>query len=262
VNQEQVESQLSAMFDGELPAAECELLSRRIDREESLRARWSRYAMIGAVMRSEPVAAVGSGFSARVSAALSAEVEAAEVEAAEVEAAERDRKAAARGRIQRGALAAALVAAIAGVSVLVLMMRNVAGVPVLVTAPATVAASTASPTAAAAAVPVQVAANAVGAAATASQSAHAPALSGNGEPLSYVTPLPDNDEHLALRSQLANYVVAHSEYSAPLMRRNLLSALVSSDEAAEYSPPSASVGASIGGNEQADVGTAAPHGSH
>jgi negative regulator of sigma E activity len=257
VNQEQVESQLSAMFDGELPAAECELLSRRIDREESLRARWSRYAMIGAVMRSEPVAAVGSGFSARVSAALSAEVEAAEVEAAE-----RDRKAAARGRIQRGALAAALVAAIAGVSVLVLMMRNVAGVPVLVTAPATVAASTASPTAAAAAVPVQVAANAVGAAATASQSAHAPALSGNGEPLSYVTPLPDNDEHLALRSQLANYVVAHSEYSAPLMRRNLLSALVSSDEAAEYSPPSASVGASIGGNEQADVGTAAPHGSH
>ncbi|MFI4913778.1 MAG: sigma-E factor negative regulatory protein [Steroidobacterales bacterium] len=256
MNQEQVESQLSAMFDGELPAAECELLSRRIDREESLRARWSRYAMIGAVMRSEPVAAVGSGFSARVSAALSAEVEAAEVEAAE-----RARKAAARGRIQRGALAAALVAAIAGVSVLVLMMRNVAGVPALVTAPAAVAASTVSPTVAAAAAPVQVAANAVGAAAVAGPTAHASAFSGNGEPLSYVTPLPDNDEHLALRSQLANYVVAHSEYSAPLMRRNLLSALVSSDEAAEYSPPSASIGASIGGNEQADVGTTAPHGS-
>ena len=55
VNQDEVESQLSAMFDGELPAAECELLSRRIDRDENLRGRWSRYALIGAAMRSEPV---------------------------------------------------------------------------------------------------------------------------------------------------------------------------------------------------------------
>ena len=54
--QDEVESQLSAMFDGELPAAECELLSRRLDRDETLRARWSRYALIGAAMRSEPVA--------------------------------------------------------------------------------------------------------------------------------------------------------------------------------------------------------------
>ena len=54
--QDEVESQLSAMFDGELPATECELLSRRIDRDENLRARWSRYALIGAAMRSEPVA--------------------------------------------------------------------------------------------------------------------------------------------------------------------------------------------------------------
>ena len=54
--QDEVESQLSAMFDGELPATECELLSRRIDRDENLRARWSRYALIWAAMRSEPVA--------------------------------------------------------------------------------------------------------------------------------------------------------------------------------------------------------------
>ena len=46
MNQDEVESQLSAMFDGELPAAECELLSRRIGRDENLRARWAR--VIGA----------------------------------------------------------------------------------------------------------------------------------------------------------------------------------------------------------------------
>ena len=63
--QDEVESQLSAMFDGELPATECELLSRRIDRDEILRARWSRYALIGAAMRSEPVATASSGFAAR-----------------------------------------------------------------------------------------------------------------------------------------------------------------------------------------------------
>ena len=42
VSQDEVESQLSAMFDGELPAAECELLSRRIDRDETAARRAGR----------------------------------------------------------------------------------------------------------------------------------------------------------------------------------------------------------------------------
>jgi hypothetical protein len=37
-------------------------------------------------------------------------------------------------------------------------------------------------------------------------------------------------------AELANYVVAHSEYSAPLGRRNLLSSLVASD-VGTYGPP-------------------------
>ena len=45
----ELESQLSAMFDDELPAAECELLARRLSRDEQLRERWGRYAVIGAV---------------------------------------------------------------------------------------------------------------------------------------------------------------------------------------------------------------------
>ena len=47
---EELDSQLSAMFDNELPAAECELLARRLSRDEDLKARWSRYAAIGATI--------------------------------------------------------------------------------------------------------------------------------------------------------------------------------------------------------------------
>src|SRR6202035_5250901 len=92
------------MFDGELPAAECELLSRRIDRDENLRARWGRYALIGAAMRSEPVATARSGFAVRVSAAL--------------EANSRPRRLR-RGPqlLWNGALAATLVAGVAGLGV-------------------------------------------------------------------------------------------------------------------------------------------------
>ena len=70
MNQDERASQLSAMFDGELPAVECELLSRRLARDEQLRATWSRYAVIGAALRAEPLAQVRPDFARRVSAAL------------------------------------------------------------------------------------------------------------------------------------------------------------------------------------------------
>ncbi|MFM7707917.1 MAG: sigma-E factor negative regulatory protein, partial [Gammaproteobacteria bacterium] len=53
-------SQLSAMFDGELPPAECELLARRLARDEALRRQWGGYALIGASVRGEPLAAHGA----------------------------------------------------------------------------------------------------------------------------------------------------------------------------------------------------------
>jgi hypothetical protein len=47
------------------------------------------------------------------------------------------------------------------------------------------------------------------------------------EPESYVVPAPPGaGAHAMPAAQLANYVVAHSEFSTPLGRRNLLSALV------------------------------------
>ena len=47
-----LEEQLSAVLDGELPAAEVDLLLARIDRTPELRAKIARYAMIGEYLRS------------------------------------------------------------------------------------------------------------------------------------------------------------------------------------------------------------------
>src|ERR1700735_1455454 len=96
------------MFDGELPATECELLARRIDRDENLRARWSRYALIGAAMRSEPVATARRGFAARVSAALDERRNANRIPV---------RHTSRRRTLWNTALAASMVTAVAGVSI-------------------------------------------------------------------------------------------------------------------------------------------------
>ena len=47
-----LEEQLSAVLDGELPAAEVDLLLARIDRTPELRSKIARYAMIGEYLRS------------------------------------------------------------------------------------------------------------------------------------------------------------------------------------------------------------------
>ena len=70
---EELDSQLSAMFDDELPAAECELLARRLSRDEQLKARWGRYAVIGATIRAERGVRLNAGLARRVSAAISSE---------------------------------------------------------------------------------------------------------------------------------------------------------------------------------------------
>jgi sigma-E factor negative regulatory protein RseA len=216
VTQEQVESQLSAMFDGELPAAECELLSRRIDRDENLRARWSRYALIGAAMRSEPVATARRGFAARVSAALQTGQEGGPVRP-HASSVQRKRT------LWNTALAASMVVAVAGVSISTLRYSApVTGNRIVTRGVVTPAVAT---------TPAPASANAPGLLAV---DMRAPTPS-NGEPRSYVTPLnqPATNANMSLRTQLADYIVAHSEYSTPLMRRSLLSTLVSSEDEAE-----------------------------
>jgi hypothetical protein len=51
----------------------------------------------------------------------------------------------------------------------------------------------------------------------------------NGEPASYVVPPAGPANSLAVPASLADYVVAHSEVSSPLVRRSLLSALVATE---------------------------------
>jgi negative regulator of sigma E activity len=204
-------SQLSAMFDGELPAAECELLSRRLARDEQLRARWARYALIGAAMRSEPVAAVSGDFSRRVGAAI-------------------DGGAATgvSGRPGRNlpwmrnlALGAGVAAGVAGAAIFVLRSEVLLQDQAL---------SAYTPTA------VRMAGPAAAAPAMQFAASAAMAQGVSREPLSYVVPLNVSSSDQALPASLANYMVAHSEYSSPLLRRGLISALVASDMAESVKP--------------------------
>jgi hypothetical protein len=66
---------------------------------------------------------------------------------------------------------------------------------------------------------------------------------GTSEPVSYVTPASAGNVNTALRTELADFIVAHSEYSTPLMRRNLLSALVTNEEGADSPVPGAAMAA-------------------
>src|SRR3954469_21219470 len=70
---EELDSQLSAMFDDELPAAQCELLARRLSRDEELKARWGRYAAIGATIRAEGGPRLSLELARKVNVAISAE---------------------------------------------------------------------------------------------------------------------------------------------------------------------------------------------
>ncbi len=209
----EVESQLSAMFDGELPAAECELLSRRIERDEKLRARWASYALIGAAMRCEPVATARSGFARRVSAALQAD--------GTPEGAPR-----ARRLVWNSALAATLVMAVAGLAVTMLRDAALSG------ADARLAGAGGATLAAAGAVGAPTAALKVS----------------RDSPSSYVTPVGNGGAATLLRTQLADYIVAHSAYSMPLLRRNVLSELVTSEDQAVLAPGEADSAGAAPGN--------------
>ncbi len=254
---DEVESQLSAMFDGELPAAECELLSRRIDRDEKLRARWTRYVLIGASMRYEPVATASAGFASRVSAAV------ATLDQEAAGSAVRTRRAWLRAPVLaanllraprlvwQSALAAALVVAVAGLSIT--MLRDA-------TLNSTVATLTAGHTSTDPRATLQL----EGApqrrpAAIESLAAAPPALSPNDPAAwSYVTPIDSerSSSPVPLRSELADYIVAHSDYSTPLMRPDLLSALVSGEQGVEES--SGVDGASVAGGASSSAGMAGP----
>jgi sigma-E factor negative regulatory protein RseA len=198
---EELDSQLSAMFDDELAPEQCELLARRLSRDEQLKARWGRYAVIGAAIRSERGVRLNAPLAGRVSAVLLAEPALVTAPGA-------------RPTAVRWWQPLAGAAVAAGVAVgCVLWLR---GQDPLAAAPlsAHLTAATVRPS-----VPVVPAAAA-------------------GAAESYVVPRTPAVRAMVPSTELANYVVAHSVYSSPVARRNLLSAFMTSESgtAAEEPP--------------------------
>jgi negative regulator of sigma E activity len=202
---EELDSQLSAMFDDELPEDQCQLLARRLSRDEQLKARWRRYAVVGAAMRAERGVRLDTNLALRVSATISAEP------ALTGEAVvKRDAGKSVGIRWWQPVVGGAIAAGVAAMSVLWIRAEAPVGGSNLVAqnaAPSTY-------TSAGVAAPVSVA-------------------SDNSAPETYVVPAAVERTPIVPTAELANYVVAHSEFSAPVSRRNLLSALVASEMAGE-----------------------------
>jgi sigma-E factor negative regulatory protein RseA len=204
---EELDSQLSAMFDNELPAAECELLARRLSRDEELKGRWGRYAAIGATIRSEGGVRLNSGLALRVSTAISSEPA---VEAEPVR--ELRKKAASRWWTPVAGLA--LAASVAAAAILFLRFESPAQNGQLA---------------------VQ-AARATSGHTFVGQSGDSSQLASTSTPDSYVVPKTLPRRSIVPSTQLANYVVAHSEFSSPVNRRNLLSAFMASESGTAGAP--------------------------
>jgi sigma-E factor negative regulatory protein RseA len=200
MNNDELDSQLSAMFDGELPASECELLARRLARDDALKARWGRYASIGAAIRMERGVRLNSPLAGQVSAAVAAEPALLVGNSA----------ASAGRRVGRSLIrwwqpvaGAGVAASVAAAAILFLragspdapIVAQSGAVPTVTTFPvAPVATST-------------------------------PAEA----PDSYVVPPSVESDSAAPPTELADFVVAHSQFSTPLLRRNALAALVASE---------------------------------
>jgi len=194
---EELDSQLSAMFDDELRQGECDLLARRLARDAALQARWSRYAAIGAAVRGGDVR-IGGRVARKVTVAMAAEASWAERYVIPRPGGR------APARWWRPLAGVAVAASVAALSILWLHGG-------LSRAPGELVARVSAPS--------------------------APAVD---TPASYVVPRAVESRMTVPATELANYVVAHSEFSTPVSRRNLLSALMASEPAASVPPePSA-----------------------
>jgi sigma-E factor negative regulatory protein RseA len=187
---EPVNEQLSACLDGELPAAELDLLLKRLQRNPELREALGRYTVIGETLRhSRPVVASRS-FTDKVMAAV-------DQEPAARRAARISPVTLRRLRPVAGVGVAATVAAIAIFSV---QRAGVAPGPLATNEPTAVPAATVARNS------DDAPSNIVPTTTSSLQSAFVPA------------------------TRLTNYVVAHSEYSSPLARRSVLTGVLAEDD--------------------------------
>jgi negative regulator of sigma E activity len=202
MNEQERNSQVSALFDGELDAAQAGLVTRRLLKDPALRASWGRYAVIGASLRGEPLSTGHRGkgdIAARVRMAMERELPLAVADP--VRMAEPPQRTVSTWRT--AALGSALAAGVAMVAIIV--MRGQAPAPIGLVA------STALPS-------PEVSAPLADAALKVTGESPAP---------SYTTPLDVHRAGARASTPLVNYVVAHSEYTTPMVRLSPLSAVIS-----------------------------------
>lgn len=195
MNEQEQTSQLSALFDGELPSQQAEMVIRRAVKDTSMREHWQRYALIGACLRGEPLAGAARhhDLADRVRMRLAADADIIAPGAARDGNGSRD-----AGRFfGRGAMGGAIAAAVAVVSIFVVRNMGPATGEVGVLAATDTGATLTS-------LPVV--------AATDPATARAGT---DSAPPSYTTPAVNSQvNRMADQQLLAHYVVAHSEQAA------------------------------------------------
>ena len=201
-----VNEQLSTCLDGELPAAELDLLLKRLERDPELRDALGRYTVIGEALRNTRPVVASRSFADKVMAAVEQE------------------PVAARRGVRISPILARSLRPVAGIGIaatvaaLAIFSVQRAGVeapgPIAANEPATV------PTAVVA--------------------------QSSDEDASYIVPTSTSQSAFVPATRLTNYVVAHSEYSSPLARRSVLTGVlaeddgdpdVATDDAQEPQPP-------------------------
>lgn len=222
------DSQLSAMFDDELPVGECELLARRLSRDEALRAQWSRYSMMGAALRAERGVALHDRVAWRVQSAVAQEAtygEGISADAARTSAPLPGSATASRQRWLRFAYPLAGTSIAAGVAAMSIFWLGGGLQDPNQALDGAALASTTSPTS----IVLTPDSGDTTTVAINTGQASRDQGSGNGEPNVYSTPAPSSSTNMAPPARLANYVVAHSEYSGPLTRRMALLGIVGAE---------------------------------
>lgn len=204
--------QLSACLDGQLPAAELDLLLKRVGKEAELRAAIGRYSLIGEAMRAERPAFASRDFASKVMAAVAQEAPMQAPAATPIPQrpsmparATEQRPAAVRPAYARYGRQAVGMAIAAGVAAVAVLTMQPIGQPELTSSEGQLVAAN-EPTATEPAVDTEA---------------------------SYVVPTSTSNSAFIPATRLTNYVVAHSEYSSPLGRRSLMSGVLADDEEVE-----------------------------
>ncbi len=191
---ERIKEQLSAFLDGELPEPESALLLKRLERDDDLRGALSRYSLIGAVLRNDGDVPAARQVAARVSAVIAREPS--------------GRMAGVSSRSMALLRPLAGLAVAAGVAALALLLvpqfdaqeGAEPGLPLPQLAEAPVE-------------PVTIAA----------EPADEPSRP-------YTTPEPADGPGGLAAAQFANYLVAHSRYASPLVRRSVVTGLITAPQ--------------------------------